>query len=115
MAQAQVFGTLIFNEDDHGWALDLGSELATWTFLTLMSRYGSTENGLQRTQQLQQTIDQVLIARGISYTIPYQQLATCAFADVPNEISNVSNMVTNSIRVVRSPAHSAFTLIGNAT
>lgn len=114
MAQAQVFGTLIFNEDDHGWALDLGSELASWTFLTLMSRYNSNEKELQKTQQLEQAIDRDLVARGISYTIPYQHLATCSLGDLPNEISDVCNRVTDNIRVVKSPAHFAFTLIGSA-
>ncbi|KAL8720129.1 MAG: hypothetical protein Q9225_002974 [Loekoesia sp. 1 TL-2023] len=80
-----------------------------------MNRYGSLRDLPQKVQQLEQTIDQVLIARGISYKIPHQHLATCDLREFPNEVSDVHNRVTDSIRVAKSPAHSAFTLIGSAT
>jgi CHAT domain len=100
-------------------ALELGSELATWTFLMIMARYNSTESSgrheLQTIQQREQIIDRILTARGITYQIPYQFIATCGLGEFPNEISDVSKRVTDNVRVVKSPAHFAFTLIGSAT
>lgn len=111
MVQAQTFGSLIYDEGEHGWALEVGLFLGGW-----ITSYGSSRS-----------IDRTLIPRYRDYALMCKSAMTTRLQahliniDIPDydESSDTATPTTvetivERIKVTCSPVHCAFALIGEA-
>ena len=111
MAQAKIFGNLRYNEQEHGWALEVGLFLGNWIISYGDSRSVNPTLGLKyRNHALM--CRSVMLQRLEAYRINVEIFTY-------NDYFNISaratiDIIVEKIRITHSPEHCAFALIGLA-